>query len=300
MPPLESSLLQTTLFFELLGHRLTILELARITGISVSETRYGLLILVRKGILIERNGIYILSRFIESKSVENDEALPIAWRRMPFIRWLGRCNPFVKAVAVGNSLAMGNFGKGSDIDLMIVTKKNRLYLARLLFVIPLILLRLRPNETKRAPLCVSFMIDESALLMSDFTSANDIYFSHWCSSLVWVYDTSGIAEQCMKENRSLMIRQGLSSVAAMIQGFDDTSIFTRFVAKCMRAFDFNWCEDAMRRFELWYLPRQITELSNLKTSSVVITPFVFKTHLKDRREEIAKKWYELCVMYGCI
>lgn len=299
MPSLESSLLKTILFYELLGHRLALLELARITGLSISETRYGLLILIRKGILVEKNGGFILSRFVESQAIAGDEAIPIAWRRIPFIRWIARCNPFVRAVAVGNSLAMGNFGKESDIDLLIITKKNRLYLARLLFVIPLMLLRLRPNETHRAPICVSFMVDETSLSMSERTTPKDIYFAHWCSSLVWVYDRDGIASRFAEENASVVTVFGLAPLVSMLPGFEEATLFMHSISKCKQIFDFDWCESVARRLELWYLPRHVTELAKLHTSSVVITPSVFKTHLKDRREEIATKWNELCVMYGC-
>ncbi len=299
MPPLESSLLKTILFFELLHHRVSVLELARITGISAAETRYGVMILTRKGILIEQGGSYALARSFNTSYIASDQSTPIAWRRTRMIRWIARCNPFIQAIAIGNSLAMGNFENESDIDLFIVAKKNRLYLARLLFVVPLMLLRLRPHETKHAPICVSFMVDETALSMNEWSDPKDIYFAHWCASLIWVYDTNKIATRFMQENASLMTAQGLSSAAEMMHGFDATSSFTRIVSKCKGVIDFNWCEHMAWRFELWYLPHQVCELAKLNTSSVVITFSVFKTHLKDQRGEIATKWRELCVLYGC-
>ncbi|MCK4800317.1 hypothetical protein KAS31_05040 [Candidatus Parcubacteria bacterium] len=52
------------------------------------------------------------------------------WKRIMKIFWIMQVLPFMKMVLVSGSLAIGNSKKGSDIDLIIVAKKGRIWMVR--------------------------------------------------------------------------------------------------------------------------------------------------------------------------
>lgn len=71
-----------------------------------------------------------------------------------------RSFPFVVAVAISGSLSKYYAGKDDDIDYFIITKKNRLWIARTLLHFYKKLTFIRGNENFY---CMNYLIDESAL-----------------------------------------------------------------------------------------------------------------------------------------
>ncbi len=80
-------------------------------------------------------------------------------------RWL-KIIPTIKMVAVTGALAMNNSDEEGDIDLLIITKKNRLWLTRFLvvFLVELIAKRRRPQDKKvKDKICLNMFLDEDHL-----------------------------------------------------------------------------------------------------------------------------------------
>ena len=73
----------------------------------------------------------------------------------PVVEYIGRL-PGVTGVAVCNSLAYHHTTEKSDIDLFILTEPSRVWSVRLLAVSMMALLRKRPHEADRDPICCSF------------------------------------------------------------------------------------------------------------------------------------------------
>ena len=75
--------------------------------------------------------------------------------------------PFVKLVAITGSLSMFNAKDDSDIDLMVVTKKGRLWTARLLSILLLILdgfkVRRWGDKNEKNKICINMWLDEANL-----------------------------------------------------------------------------------------------------------------------------------------
>jgi len=77
-----------------------------------------------------------------------------------------KLTPFVKMVAVTGNLAMSNAEQKDDIDLLIVTSQNRLWLTRLLavFLVELVANRRRPHDQEvEDKICLNMFLAENYL-----------------------------------------------------------------------------------------------------------------------------------------
>jgi len=81
--------------------------------------------------------------------------------------------PWIKLIGITGALAMRNSGQDDDIDLLIITQDNRLWLTRIILVSLLELLgkRRRPNNGNKQKaisnrICLNMWLDESVLSLS--------------------------------------------------------------------------------------------------------------------------------------
>ncbi len=100
-----------------------------------------------------------------------------AKRIIKFISFL----PFVKMVGLTGDLSYGNGGPGSDVDLMIVTSTDRMWLTRMIIFSLLEILGLKMNDKKRVDgtrICVNVWCDENNLRITenehDLVLASDV------------------------------------------------------------------------------------------------------------------------------
>jgi len=87
--------------------------------------------------------------------------------------------PSIKLIAITGALAMNNSKEQDDIDFIIITSKNRLWLTRLLAVIFLELFRLRrrPKSTSsQNKICLNLFLDESSLTLP--SAQRNLYTAH--------------------------------------------------------------------------------------------------------------------------
>ncbi|OGD56160.1 hypothetical protein A3I57_03685 [Candidatus Beckwithbacteria bacterium RIFCSPLOWO2_02_FULL_47_23] len=94
---------------------------------------------------------------------------PIAYRAAKILSFI----PSVKLVAVTGALAMNNSDQDDDIDLMIITTKNRLWLVRAL-AMALLLPWLRRGRKINNRLCLNLWLDETTLAIK----RRNLYIAH--------------------------------------------------------------------------------------------------------------------------
>lgn len=88
--------------------------------------------------------------------------------------------PFVRTVALCNSLSFYNAERESDIDLFIITEKKRLFLARTMVWLYTQLLGLRRHGNKtKGRFCLTFFVNRDALNLEKIKFEDDIYFAFW-------------------------------------------------------------------------------------------------------------------------
>ena len=147
----------------------------------------------------------IISRFITHfnlKSAPSPEELAFfskAQKYAKFVSWI----PWLRMIAVCNTISMYASDKDSDIDLFIVTDPNRMWLVRILATGIFQILWVRRHGNKIAwRLCLSFFATTKGLDFSDFRIEHDVYLAYWIYFLKPIVDKGSTYEMLRKANES--------------------------------------------------------------------------------------------------
>jgi predicted nucleotidyltransferase len=162
-------------YHNLFTYPLTFSELARWTSKNPPDTP------VKVGF---RDGFYFIdgsARYIYERAIRHrfsQKKIKIAKKAAKVLSYI----PAVKMIGLSGSVAMDNAEKGSDIDLIIVTKRGSLWTTRLVVYGVLNFLRYRlripRNLKQKDKLCLNIWLDESDLTWSkkerNFYTAHEI------------------------------------------------------------------------------------------------------------------------------
>lgn len=125
--------------------------------------------------IVKTNGYYHLRGREKLVSLRRRRAQvsQVKLKKLKLIIRIFKIIPFIKLVCVTGALAMNNSDKDDDIDLMIVTAKNRLWLTRLI-VLLLLLPWLRRGKKINNRICLNLWLDAAALAVK----RRDLYIAH--------------------------------------------------------------------------------------------------------------------------
>jgi hypothetical protein len=113
-----------------------------------------------------------------------------------------RLIPWVKLVGITGALAMENADKEDDIDLLLVTSKNRLWLTRLfsVFLVELTGQRRRPGDKKvKDKICLNMLLDESHLAIPE--KEQDLFSAHEVCQMKPLWKKEKTYQQFLKANQ---------------------------------------------------------------------------------------------------
>lgn len=118
-----------------------------------------------------------------------------------FIAQLFKLIPWVKLMGISGSLAMENSTKKDDIDLFIITLKDRLWLTRILLlgVVDLLGRRRKRGDklTKIAgKICINTLLSEDSLAQKD----KNIYLAHEVLQMKVLWQRIGIYQKYLEDN----------------------------------------------------------------------------------------------------
>ncbi|PKH50790.1 nucleotidyltransferase [Tenacibaculum sp. Bg11-29] len=193
------NILKSILYFSIFNYPLSLEEVFRFSDSKEKEeTAKEILSLEKKGIIYNNNGYYsvlndknILTRRLEgNKNAEN--IMPRAWKIAKFISNF----PYIDSVCVSGSLSKGYFDEKSDIDFFIITRKNRIWIARTLLILYKKIFLLNSKKY----FCVNYFMSSGYLNVDEknrFTATEvatliplygEITFKQFLKENKWVYD----------------------------------------------------------------------------------------------------------------
>lgn len=303
MNPLQTSIINTLAYFDTFSYPLTVAELYRYLwkppeAVSLNELQIEVQHMNNVEI---HNGLLCLSgrsEIIPKRAIAYEESERKYKKRLPFIKLLTYL-PYVEAIFVVNSLAFQNVHTDSDIDLLIISKPEKIWSTRFFTTIVAKLLRVRPrpNFTKDT-LCLSFYVDGNSLnlqtLMSD---PQDIHEVYWLNALFPVYDPYNFAQKIQTAN--LWMKQYLPNSPAILPHPLRTithSWLQRFTQTITGIVSI---ERFWKAIQLTILPGELKRLSGpIENSVVVLSDTLLKFHTHDPKPLRRKHWEETVQHYS--
>src|SRR3989344_5226527 len=312
MNELSQAVLGTLAYFDIFGYPLTLVEIWKWLNTDKSPInhgwhtdnppithRYGLLdIEVTLGQLTDKietkNGFYFLKgrqEIIEKRLKRYGYAEDKFKRAVKFIKIL-RFIPFIKMIAVCNTLAYSNASPEGDIDLFIIAHKNRLWLTRLLTVGFLKIFRVRPRDNnKMDALDANFFLSEDSLDIKNLKiGANDIYLTYWIDQLVPIYDTNNTYQKFQEANG--WIKETLPNALGYSLNERRQVKKSLLLVTCYLLLITGFLEKLAKKLQLKIMPQILKAMMNQDTR-VVVNDQILKFHRDDRRAEYQEKFDKL-------
>lgn len=275
----------TLAYFDLFDFAPTRMELEKYllknSGVLVSDTKDGFYYLKgRSELAWRRHEKYRLS---EQKRK----------RAMPFLRLLAAM-PGVRAVWLANSVAWGNARPTSDIDMVIVARRGKIWTARFFTTALLKMLQQRPGEqTRDKALCLSLYLSEDALNLERYKiAAHDIHFAFWAYQMYPLYDASaknpnaGVYKKYQEANRPWLsqVFEQLRWTLSIPRWWIRQRTFEKMLKKILEYFPL---ESFLKKFQLRILPHALRS-----ATSVILHDDILKLHTHDARAAVQRAWEE--------
>ncbi len=209
----------------------------------------------------------------------NGVYLAKAKRYVPFARHL----PGVRAVFVCNSVAFGTADRGSDIDLLIITDADRLWVARVFCTLFFQILGLRRHGDRIAGrFCLSFFTTEDALAFESIAlRPHDPYLAYWTAALIPIFGTA-VCKKLVEQNQDFVMRQ----TGARMR-FDHMDAAVRPGDSMLRnGLEFVFGKHWNRFLKAMFFPRTKRKAAQLTDArGTIISDKMLKFHNHDRRHE---------------
>ena len=311
-PPgeLAKSILSELAYFDIFEHPLTPIELWRYASPRTATLAEVITELAQSDWLRERIdqkwGMYFLrgrDHVVELRMVRYRESEAKYLKALRFANRLATF-PFIRMIAVCNSLAYSNSRSDGDIDLFFIAAPGRIWTTRWHVTGYLKVLGERPTrQVTRDKICASFFIAPEAFdLRTMKISRSDIYLAHWVKQLVPIYDSADWYEKFMAANvwveeyfphgypiQPALTRRIASSRARVAMQKTFETVYRGVVGDAF--------EKMYERIQRRLLPNDLRRLAGQDTR-VVMTPTMLKFHENDRRARYQERWLEKCKEVG--
>ena len=300
---LAESVLATLTYTDIFDYPLTASEVWRFLfrpegAVTQDDVNSALVDLMGQGKVDREGDWYMLSgrRAIAGTRKERTELSKKKWRRAKSAAEFLRLVPFVRGVFVCNSVAIDNGNKESDVDIVVIIKAGRMFMARFAVTAIVHLLGYRRHGLKVADrVCLSFYVTDDAL---DFASLRlqpeDPQLAFWVATFVplinrgdifqqqraanpWVLEYFPHAFSVGPRNEQLAEDQLLSTVRAFFE-----NAFGGTIGEPL--------EQSARSMQMKRMQHNKQSRQNEPTTDVVISDTLLKYHERDRRGEVREKF----------
>ena len=164
----QKHVLKTLLYFDVFNYPLKFDEVFENMPVTISkeDLRDDLQCLIEEDFIKEDQGFYLLSssssNSITRRLKGNAKALETMHKAYRYSKKIASF-PFISGVCISGGLSKNYYDEHSDIDYFIITKPNRLWLCRTLFVLYYKTL----SEKEKNNYCLNYYISEADLLIPD-------------------------------------------------------------------------------------------------------------------------------------
>ena len=202
--------------------------------------------------------------------------------------------PFVKNIFVSNSVSFKSVHKNSDLDLLIISKKNRLFLARFFtwIIFKIFWIWWKHEKWK---FCIWFWIDEQAQDLYPISIYPiDLYLAYWIAHLQPIYSTQKWDElEIFKENS--WVKQIIPNYRYKNKKIIniDCKYWESFIKKVFeKVFNFDFIENILRLVQTKKMKEKKKQLWKW-WDSIIISKYMLKFFSPDIRKIVYLKYKSL-------
>jgi len=194
--------------------------------------------------------------------------------------------PWIKLIALTGGLTMKNSDKDDDIDFLIITSKNRLWLTRLLVIVFLEILgkRTKPGSAKaKDKICPNLFLDELALSMP--LRKRNLFIAHEICQMQPVFDRDHTYKKFLQAN--IWVKKYLPCVLIEMKG--NFLYKQKLGHKTARFWLLDFLENLAYKTQLNY--------KKLKKNFPEISPHYAFFHILNQEKNILNKFRQKCLIY---
>lgn len=200
---MEKAILKTLIYGDIFDYPLKVYEIHKwLIGrkATLRQVEKALERLSKKGKVKKRKEYYFL-RDLVRKRILREKQSAIYFQKARLLAQILKLIPWIKLVGISGGLAMENASKADDIDLFVITAKNRLWISRILALGLLSLTgqRRRVGEMGRkiaGKLCLNILLEDSRLGQQ----SKDIYLAHEVLQTRVLWQRDGIYSKYLEDN----------------------------------------------------------------------------------------------------
>lgn len=219
---------------------------------------------------------YFLTRREEivKRRLQNEKQSKIYFKKAKIIAQILKVIPWIKLVGISGGLAMDNAGKKDDIDLILITAKNRLWISRLLALgfLSLTGQRRKVGDTGQktaGKLCINTLLEEDRLEQEN----KDIYLAHEVLQMKVLWQRDGIYAKYLEDN--CWAFKYLPNWTTQVQ-----SVKFKVQSDNAKFKIFDTLENLAKKFQLWYM-KAPKGMERIEDGALYFHP-------KDAREKILR------------
>ncbi|HVA96547.1 MAG TPA: hypothetical protein VND99_02740 [Candidatus Acidoferrales bacterium] len=205
LTPAEEAILTTILYSDIFSFPLTEDELRRflISRKKISRSEFEVGLKKVQAYVLYKEGYYCLKKRekIIDFRIKNLSEVAKKRERALFVAEKLAQIPSILFIGISGGLAAGNVSEKDDIDLVIIVKKDTLFVSRLLILGLLELLgvrRFRNQKNTANTICVNLLFDETVL--SWFGRTPDVYTAREISQIVPLFKKDEIYQKFLLAN----------------------------------------------------------------------------------------------------
>lgn len=293
----EESILKTLAFYDIFDLPLTSLEIFKfLIKANKQEKDYSFLTtqntlsnLSHAKTIGSNNGFFYLNDRLGliNQRIDHNKIAEQRWKRFKkAAQWLF-CVPFIKQVYVTGSLSANNASDNSDLDVLIVTSSNRLWIVRFLAAMFLSLPRLRRHGNLiKNRVCLHWFLEEGAVieggpkpttlgLAQEFMRAIPIYLAPGTSLFDLYRQNKWTTEYLQNVNQALNLK-----TATLRQ--TKPNLISRLIKKALQIVLQNkmgdWIEERLYEYQSQRIRHGIKNPNNeiiLKKDCLLVTPYSY-------------------------
>jgi len=315
---IKQSILHTLAYFDVFDYGLTFLEIYKFIytdnvlcampacqqGFTDKDILNKLVSLIQSGEVQHQEGYYFLPGREEIVAKRQANVWLVEEKMKQSLRGIKKLArvPFIRSVFVCNTVAGVGVEEKSDIDVFIIVKKGRIFLARAIATFILSLFNLRRTKRKiKNKICLSFYVTDDNLNLSSIAFENDVYLMYWLAQLIPVYDPDNLLISLQKANT--WVEKHLPNVFQSYKILPRWQVINnRFWQAIKKFFERIWgggygdlMEVQARGMQLNKMKMNISSVQNEPDTRVVVNDKMLKFHEKDRRLEYKEIWEKRCV-----